>query len=250
MHHASSAYERSDEAHHEINGVIRGKNAQIAHARPKGIPGRERAALLQIIFVGEDAALGPPARSRGIDDAGDVVLLPHDEVGSAFALEVFPAKRARQLHAQRGLRHQNDLGRDVVEVGRLHDRPPQVVLDDQHLGLGMREQLQMFGRGQLVVERHQHAAAVKDRIGRNQPLRLIRHDDGGAVAGIVIGVLQSAGQRQRNLFEIGIRQADFFAIALRFDQADFGGKAVERIAQRGAQTRVLAEIEHKELLIS
>ena len=111
MHHASSAHKRPDEAHHEINRVIGRKNAQIPHSRPKGIPRRQRAALFQIIFVGEDAALGPAARSRGINDAGDVVLLPHDEVRSAFALEVFPAKRARQLHAQRGLGHQNNLGR-------------------------------------------------------------------------------------------------------------------------------------------
>ena len=98
--------------------------------------------------------------------------------------------------------------------------------------------------GQLVVERNQHAAAVENRIRRDQPLRLIRHDDGGAVAGIEIGVFESARQRQGDLFEIGVGQADFFAIALGFDQADFGGKAVERIAQRRAQACVLAEIEH------
>ncbi len=214
--------------------MIRRQNAQVTHTGPEGIPGGEGAALLQIIFVGEDAALGASAGSRGIDDAGDIVLLAHDEVGSAFALEVFPAKRTRQLHAQRGFRHENDLGRNLVEVGRLHDRAPQVVFDDEHLGLGVGEQLQVLSRGQLVVERDQHAAAVEDRVGRDQPLRLIRHDDGGAVAGIVVGVLESAGQGQSDLFEIGIRQANFFAIALRFDQAYFGGKTVERIAQRGA----------------
>jgi len=54
-----------------------------------------------------------------------------------------------------------------------------------------------------------------------------------------------ARQRQRNLFEVGVGQADFFAIAFRLDEADFRRKAVERIAQRGTQTRVLAEIEHR-----
>ncbi len=113
----------------------------------------------------------------------------------------------------------------------------------------MGEQLQMLGGGELVIERDQNAAAIEDGIGRDQPFRLIGHDDGGAVVGVEIGVFQSAGQRQRDFFEIGIGQAEFFAIALGFDQADFGGEAVERIAQRRAQTGVLAEIEHMKLLI-
>ena len=144
MHDAGSADERPDEAHHEIDGVIGGENAQIPHSWPEGIPRGQRAALFQIILVREDATLGTAAGSRGIDDAGDVVFLAHDEIGSAFALEIFPAKGAGQIHAQRGFGHQNDLGSDLLKVGRLHDRPPQVVLDDEHLGLGMSEQLQML----------------------------------------------------------------------------------------------------------
>ena len=105
----------------------------------------------------------------------------------------------------------------------------------------------MLGRGQLVVERNQHAAAIENGIGRNQPLRLIGHDDRGAVAGTELGVLQSARQRQRHFLEVGIGEAGLLAVAVRFDQAGFVRPAVERIAQRRAQTGVLVEIEHEML---
>ena len=64
MHHTSSAYERSDKTHHEVDRVIGRKNAQIPHARPKGIPRRQRATLFQIVLVGENASLRPAARAR------------------------------------------------------------------------------------------------------------------------------------------------------------------------------------------
>src|SRR5271166_4350549 len=49
------AHKRPDEPDHEINGVVGGQNAQITHARPEGIQGRQRHALLQVIFMGEHA---------------------------------------------------------------------------------------------------------------------------------------------------------------------------------------------------
>ncbi len=51
-------------------------------------------------------------------------------------------------------------------------------------------------------------------------------------------------------FEIGVGQPEFFAVALGFDEADFGGEAVESIAQGRAEACVLTEIEHRRLLIS
>jgi hypothetical protein len=44
MNDARTAYEWSDEAHHEIDRVIGGQDAQIAHARPERIPGGQRDA--------------------------------------------------------------------------------------------------------------------------------------------------------------------------------------------------------------
>ena len=135
MHHARSAHKRSDESHHEIDRVIRGQNTQVPHSRPEWIPRRQRPALLQIIFVREHAAFRASARSRRIHDAGHIVPLAHDEIRRAFALEVLPPERACQFRAQRGFGHENELGLNFVKVRRLHDRAPQVVLDDQHFSL-------------------------------------------------------------------------------------------------------------------
>ena len=51
---------------------------------------------------------------------------------------------------------QNGLHFAVIEPGRLHDRAPQVIFDHEEFRLAVRQQLQMLGRGQLVIERHQH----------------------------------------------------------------------------------------------
>ena len=75
--------------------------------------------------------------------------------------------------------------------------------------------------GEFVIERNQHAAAEKNRVGGDQPLGLIGHDDGGACAVLQARVLQRARERQRVLFELAIGEARVFAFAVGFDQADF-----------------------------
>ena len=86
-------------------------------------------------------------------------------------------------------------------------------------GAGMPQQLPVLGRRELVVERNEHTAGEEDRVGRDQPLRLIRHDDRGAIARREAGILQRTSQRMRPLLKFPIRQPFFLALAIRFDQA-------------------------------
>ena len=51
MHDRGAAGERADEADHEIYRVIRGEDAEVAHAGPEGIERGQRDALFEIIFV-------------------------------------------------------------------------------------------------------------------------------------------------------------------------------------------------------
>ena len=124
------------------------------------------------------------------------------------------------------------------EIRRLRDRAPQVILDDEKLGLRVREQLQLLGGSQLVIERHEHAAAEENRVRRNQPLRLIGHDDRGACAALRSRRPASARQRQRSFLELPIREPRVFAVAIRFDQADFIRPAVERARKRCSQRQL------------
>ncbi len=112
----------------------------------------------------------------------------------------------------------------------------------------MGEQLKVLSRAEFVVERHKNATAIEDRIGRDQPFRLIGHDDRGAIVRIEVSVFEGAGERQCDLFEIGIGETKLFAITLRLNQTDFGGKAIKGIAQGGAETGVLTEIEHQRFI--
>ena len=98
--------------------------------------------------------------------------------------------------------------------------------------------MQLFGGGELVIERNQNAAAEENRVGRNQPFRLIRHDDRGARAVLETRILQRARERQRDFLELAVGEADILAVAVRFDQADFVGPAIERRAQRFAEAIV------------
>jgi hypothetical protein len=52
---------------------------------------------------------------------------------------------------------------------------------------------------------------------RNQPFRLIRHDDGGTVSGFELGVLQCPRERQSQFFEVGISETRFLFVAIALD---------------------------------
>src|ERR1700677_4748631 len=97
VHDTGSAHKRANKPHHEINRMIRRKNAEIPYSRPKGIPRGQRPALLQIILVRQHASLGPSARARGVDDASDIVALSHDKIRRALALKIFPAKSSAKI---------------------------------------------------------------------------------------------------------------------------------------------------------
>ena len=58
---------RPQKSHHEINGVVRRQNAQVTHAGPEGIPGRQRHARRQEnsrCVIMQPLALSPCRRNR------------------------------------------------------------------------------------------------------------------------------------------------------------------------------------------
>ena len=102
----------------------------------------------------------------------------------------------------------------------------------------MGQQRKMLSAREFVIEGDEDAAAIKNCVGRNQPLRLIRHDDGGAVARSKARVLQGARQRERRLLKIGVSEPGAFGVAVRFNQADFVGPAVQSVPQSFAQALI------------
>ena len=104
------------------------------------------------------------------------------KTGSRCVAKFFPALRAREIGAGGRFRDQNDARSQIPGIPRLRDRAPQVVFDDEEFRLRVREKLQMLGGREFVIERNQDAAAEENRVGGNQPFRLIGHDDRGARA--------------------------------------------------------------------
>ena len=245
MDDASSAGERAEKTDHEIDGVIRGKNAEIADARPKRIERGERDALFEIILVRHHAALWTAACTGGVDDAGYVFSFARDEHRFGGVSKFFPALRAGEFGVRRTFGHQHQL--DVLCRGtfrRIAELAPNGIFGYQYFSTGMFEQLPVFDGSELVIERHENAAGEKNRIGGDEPLRLVRHDDGSAIAGDESHILQGTSKRVSAALKVFISQTLFFAVAVSFDQTSFGGKGRHRILQRSADRLIFGKVQH------
>ncbi len=107
MDDGCAADEGIEKTQHEINRVVRWKNAEVGCTRPEGIQSRKCYALLEIVFVGHHAAFGSAAGAGGVDDGRDVAALTRDEHGFAVAAEFFPAFCAGEIGVWRGFRDEN-----------------------------------------------------------------------------------------------------------------------------------------------
>jgi hypothetical protein len=124
VNHTSPADEGADKPHHKIDRMIGGQNAEIPNPRPKWIPGGQCNALLQIVFMSEHAPLGPPARARGVNDASNILALAPNKFRIALPPKLLPAKRAAKIGTGWSLSDQNRPHLPVLELRRLHHRPP------------------------------------------------------------------------------------------------------------------------------
>ncbi len=106
----------------------------------------------------------------------------------------------------------------------------------------MLQQLQLLGRSKFVVEGNEDAATVENCVSGNQPLGLIGHENGGAVARIEVCVLKRTRQGQADFLEVGICEASFFPVAIRFDKAGFRREPVQCVTQGGTETAIFLEI--------
>src|SRR5262249_50247906 len=124
VHDACSTDERPDEAYHEVDGMVRGQNAQVAHARPERVKSRQRDALLEIVFVCEHASFRLASGAGGIHNAGWMLSVPWHEARLAFALEILPGVRGGEIFFRRRFGHEHRLNPQVLETGTGHSRTP------------------------------------------------------------------------------------------------------------------------------
>src|ERR1700722_4745470 len=129
MNDGGAAGDRADEADHEVDRVIRREDAEVAHAGPERIERREGDALLEIIFVSQDAALRASARAGGIDDASCVAAFARDECWFGCDAKIFPAMRASEIGVRRCFGDEHCTRREIFELLGWGDGAPEVVLD-------------------------------------------------------------------------------------------------------------------------
>ncbi len=108
----------------------------------------------------------------------------------------------------------------------------------------MGQQRKVFARRQLIIERHEHAAAKENGIGRNQPFGLIAHQDRRAMAGSKSVFLPARRDSKRRVAKLPIGQAAAFLLSICLDEADFLSPTLDCAPQSSAERFVLAQIEH------
>ena len=75
-------------------------------------------------------------------------------VGSAVGAKIFPAMGAGEIGVWRRFGHEHCAGCEIFKLCGLADGAPEVVFDHQEFGCGMGEEVQLFGGGEFVIERH------------------------------------------------------------------------------------------------
>src|SRR4029077_5022219 len=169
MNHLRSARERPDKSNHEVNRVIRRQNAEVSYAGPKWKERGESHALLEIIFVCQNAAFRPPSCPRGINNASRVFASSLNEARRASSAKILPPFRSVKFSAFRCFRREDHSRPQMVEAVRLRDGSPEMIFQHDNLSLRMCQELQLFIGSQFVIERNQHTAAKENCVSRNQP---------------------------------------------------------------------------------
>src|SRR5947207_179958 len=148
---AGSTGKWTEKADHEIDGVIRWQNAEIADAGPEWIERSESDTLFEIIFVGHHAAFGAAAGAGGVDDGGEVFAFAGNElrsgagIGTFFELG-FPAVSASEIGVGRSFGNENGFqicGCFAAEgAAKL---TPNGIFGDKNFCAGVLEELPLFG---------------------------------------------------------------------------------------------------------
>src|SRR5437762_6623534 len=132
MHDRCAARKRTEKTHHEIDGMVRWQDTEVAYARPEWINRCEREALLQIVLVRHHATLRAAARPGRVDYASRILAFARDEHRPVFSAKIFPAPRAGEIDTCRCSRHQHGLHvRRGCAASRGAELPPDRIFRDQ-----------------------------------------------------------------------------------------------------------------------
>src|SRR5690349_17529704 len=132
MDDGATASEGHDEAAHEVDGMIGGNDAEITRSRPKRKNGSYGHALLEIVFVREDAALGATAGAGRINDAGGIAAPALHKYWLARILKFFPAFCAAEIGMRGRVTYDYGADGESFEFVVLRDGAPRMIFSDEN----------------------------------------------------------------------------------------------------------------------
>src|SRR5262249_45523851 len=184
----------------------------------------------------------PSARTGRVDNAGYVLAASWSKSRLDVIARLRPAHRSLKIRTLWRLCHENDRDLSGLETHNQRERSPERVFNKQDLGFGVSEQKNFFLCSELVIQRNQYSATIENRVGANQPLGLVRHDDGRSIILFKTGLLQRVSQGKSLSFEIRICQPAVFSVSIRLDQSLVVLPTINGVAERLTQALVSREV--------
>ena len=244
VHHRRAAGEGPDEAAHEVDRVVGRQHREVAVAAPEGEDLGEAAVLFEVVVVGQDAALRVTPGPGGVDEGRLIGAAPRHEVRRGRVVRgVLPALGARQLGSLGGLGDEHE-GRVQRRLEADAELAQLGVLGDDDLRPAVGQQRPLLLAGELVVDGHEDGAAEERRVGADEPLALVAHHDGDAIAGADARVLQAPREGLGDALELEIGEARGLALAVPLDEGDLALVHQERVPEQLAQALVGLRRDH------
>ena len=78
----------------------------------------------------------------------------------------------------------------------------------------------MLSGGEFEVDRNQDTTRVEHRIRRDEPLRLVRHDDRGSISVGKTRGLQGRSDQLRSRLEVAVSESTILTFAVGFDETE------------------------------
>ena len=197
--------------------------------------------------MAEHAPLGGAAGARGVDDAGELIAAARVHL-EALGGAGLPVDGGRDRHVVGGLGDHHEGALEELGAPLLAEAGPGRGLGDQHPRLAVGDEVELLAGGELVDEGDQGRAGPEGAGRRDQPLRLVLHQDRAAIAGLEAALLDVGGDALRQAAELGEGVAGLLAVAVDLDEGDARLEGGGRVGERLADALHAGEVEHQRLL--
>src|SRR4030095_10768015 len=212
MNYRASAKQGIEKSEDEVDRVVCRQNRQISIALPELGVGVEMLHLSEIVAVRHHATFRAPAGARRIENRCNIVLAAGLIVEGLSGGSI-PADSRLHINCRVCLcdKHLQPTKQNMVLFVELIPIPP---FGYEHLRNAVPKKGALLGGTRLVIQGDNDASCPENTDSRQEPLRLVRHENCAAVPWPKTFLLEERGHTLRFLCHLVIRQPDLFLISV------------------------------------